>query len=63
MKIKMITLAAGPEGIKQPGGIYDVDPKEGKTLVDGGYAKAVDEPKEVSEQEQPKDEEKPKSRK
>lgn len=46
MKIKMITLEAGPEGIKQPGGIYDVDPKEGKTLVDGGYAEAVDEPKE-----------------
>lgn len=45
MKIKMITLAAGPEGIKQPGGIYDVDPKEGKALVDGGYAEAVNEPK------------------
>lgn len=52
----MITLEAGPEGVKQPGKIYDVDPKEGKALVDGGYAEAVDEPKEVSEQEQPKDE-------
>lgn len=57
MKIKMLTLAAGPDGVKHPGEIYDVDTKEGKALIEGRYAEAVDE------QEQPKDEEKPKSRK
>lgn len=60
MKVKMLTLAAGPDGVKHPGGIYDVDAKEGKALIEGRYAEAVDV---TAEQEQPEDEEKPKSRK
>jgi hypothetical protein len=43
MKVKMITLDAGPEGVKQPGQIYNVDDKEGKDLLDGGYAEKVEE--------------------
>jgi hypothetical protein len=44
LKVKMITLDAGPEGVKHPGKTYDVDPEEGKALVDGGYATLVSEP-------------------
>ncbi|TFE30831.1 hypothetical protein [Cohnella luojiensis] len=46
MKIKMITLAAGPNGVKQPGKVYEVDEIEASTLVDGGYASYVDSPPE-----------------
>lgn len=46
MKIKMITMSAGPEGSMHPGKTYDVDPKEGNALIEGRYAEAVDEPKE-----------------
>lgn len=60
MKIKMLTLAAGPDGVKHPGEIYDVNTKEGKALIEGRYAEAVDV---TAEQEQSEDEEKPKSRK
>lgn len=41
MKIKMITLAAGPEGVKHPGKIYDVSDTEAKAFVTGGYAEYV----------------------
>lgn len=60
MKIKMLTLAAGPDGVKHPGTIYDVDVKEGKALIEGRYAEAVDA---TAEQEQLEDEDKPKRRK
>src|SRR5687768_14063409 len=40
----MNTLAAGPEGVKQPGKIYDVSESEAKALVGGHYAKYVDAP-------------------
>lgn len=62
-KVKMKTLSAGPDGVMDIGKVYDVTAKEAKALIEGRYAEAVDEPKEAAEQEQPKDEEKPKSRK
>ena len=46
----MITLDAGPNGVKEPGKTYNVDAKEAKDLIDGGYAEAISvakkEPKE-----------------
>ena len=41
MKIKMITLSAGPDGARQPGRTYTVSDAEGKALVGGGYAVEV----------------------
>lgn len=38
MKVKMLTLDAGPEGVRQPGKIYDVAEKEAKELIKGGFA-------------------------
>jgi hypothetical protein len=41
MRIKMLTLMAGPDEVRKPGQIVDVPDKEAKSLVDGGYAVAV----------------------
>jgi hypothetical protein len=41
MKVKMLTLSAGPDGTRQPGKVYLVSADEGKVLVDGGYAVEV----------------------
>lgn len=38
MKVQMLTLDAGPDGVRQPGKIYDVPATEAKTLITGGYA-------------------------
>ena len=38
MKVKMLTLDAGPDGVRQAGKIYEVPEKEAKELVKGGYA-------------------------
>lgn len=38
MKVKMLTLDAGPQGVRQPGKVYDVSATEGKALIAGGYA-------------------------
>lgn len=45
MKVKMITMSAGPEGSMHPGKTYDVNQEEGQALVDGEYATLVSEPK------------------
>lgn len=42
MRVKMLTLSAGPEGIRTVGGIYTVDDAEGQQLVDGGFAELVE---------------------
>jgi hypothetical protein len=42
----MITLAAGPDGVKQPGKVYDVSTEEAEQLVDGGYAEYDGTPSE-----------------
>ena len=44
MKIKMITLMAGPVEVRLPGKVYDVPAREANALVQGGYATLVDPP-------------------
>jgi hypothetical protein len=41
----MKSLDAGPNGVRLIGQIYDVDDKEGKELIKGGYAEKVEEQK------------------
>jgi len=43
MKIKMKTLAAGPDGVWPPGSIRDVPEAEAKALIKGRYAEPVEE--------------------
>jgi hypothetical protein len=43
MKIKLHTLSAGPLGVLHPG-VHDVKDKEGRQLIDGGYAVEVGKP-------------------
>lgn len=38
MKVKMLTLDAGPDGIREPGKIYEMPEKEGRELIKRGYA-------------------------
>lgn len=38
MKIKMLTVAAGPTGIKYQGFSYEVSEDEGRAMIKGGYA-------------------------
>lgn len=42
MKIKMLTLQAGPNGVRNPGEVHDVSPAEAEELLAGGYAVKVD---------------------
>ncbi len=44
MRIRMITLAAGPEGIWRPGQILDVTPAAARQMTLGGFAVALEEP-------------------
>src|ERR1044071_2756492 len=41
MKIRMLTLSAGPAGVVKPGTILDVPEKEAKELREGRYAEKV----------------------
>lgn len=41
MEIKMKTLSAGPSGVRNPGSIHNIDAKEAKDLIAGGYAEAT----------------------
>lgn len=41
MKIKMLTLLAGPAGVRQPGSVHDVPTAEAEALIAGGYAEKV----------------------
>ena len=41
MKIKMLTLQAGPQGVREVGHVYVVPDKEAKELIEGGYAVEV----------------------
>lgn len=43
MKIIMITLQAGPDGVRKPGAVYDVPTAEAEELIAGGYAKKAAE--------------------
>jgi len=42
MKVKMRTLAAGPNGNLEPGQIYEVPDGVGRAFVSGGYAENAD---------------------
>ena len=45
MRVKYITRDAGPEGVHEPGDICEVSEAEGRALMEGGYAVALDAPK------------------
>jgi len=47
MKIKMNNLSAGPDGVMQADGVYDVEPEKAQALVDAGFAVKVDEVKAI----------------
>ena len=41
MKIKLLSIDAGPAGVFQPGTVRDVPQAEAEAMVAGGYAKFV----------------------
>lgn len=41
MKIKMLTLMAGPGGVRQPGKVYDLPPAEAAALIEARVAEKV----------------------
>ena len=53
MKIKMRTILAGPMGNMQPGQVVDVPDDTARTLIDGGFAEAVDVPSPVETEHVP----------
>ncbi len=44
MKIRLITLMAGPEGVFPPGSVIEVSPEEARALIAGGFAEPVNRP-------------------
>lgn len=44
MKVKLLTLMAGPEGTFSPGSVLNLEIEKAKALVTGGYAISL-EPK------------------
>ncbi len=48
MRVKYLTLDAGPDGCNSPGSTRDVSDEEATALVEGGYAEYVGEPPKVS---------------
>ena len=49
MRVKMLTLSAGPQGVREIGKVVDVSDAEGQNLVKGRFAVAVDaEGKEIA---------------
>ncbi len=53
MRVQMVTLAAGPAGVREIGKVYDLEEEEATTLVDGGYALPVSEPASEPDEDQP----------
>lgn len=47
MKIRMITTLAGPHQVLMSGSEADVDPREAKALIAGGFAEAIEQPVET----------------
>jgi hypothetical protein len=41
MRVKMKTLAAGPDGVLRPGQEVDLPTAQAKALIEGGYAEPV----------------------
>lgn len=49
-EIRMITMGAGPEGVRLPGTVHAVAGEEARELVKGGYAEyATVEPAETQD--------------
>jgi hypothetical protein len=42
MRIKMLSLYAGPDGVITPGDVVEVSAETGQALLAGGFAVAVD---------------------
>lgn len=65
MKIKLITLMAGPEGTFSPGSVLDLTAKEAQAFVDLGYAISLEsEPiKKVKIESEPEPEQRPAKKK
>ncbi len=42
MRIEALTMSSSPSGTRHPGQQYDVDEAEGRALVKGGAARAVE---------------------
>jgi len=43
MRIRLLSVMAGPDGVYQPGTVRDVPRAEAYALVEGGYAEQVDD--------------------
>ncbi len=41
MRVEILTLQAGPKGVRHPGDVCDVSNKEGKALVAGGFGREI----------------------
>jgi len=48
MWVKMITMAAGPDGVLQANQKYDLPATQALTLIDGGYAEPAKAPRETA---------------
>ena len=55
MKIRLKTILAGPTMTGQPGDVLELDEKEAKPLLKGGYAEEVDSVSEPESKEAEKD--------
>lgn len=44
MRVRMLTLSAGPAGVVQPGAVVEVSDEEGRALIAGRYAELVEVP-------------------
>lgn len=45
MRIQMVTLMAGPDGVLEPGQIADLPAAKAQALIDGGFARPAKEGK------------------
>lgn len=48
MRVKLITLMCGPEGVQHPGSVADLPAHFARALVSGGFAVSLD-PEDVAE--------------
>lgn len=48
MKVKMKTLAAGPEGLYRPGQVVEISEIQAKALIAAGYAEPVKKGRETA---------------
>jgi hypothetical protein len=44
MKVRLITLMAGPEGVVHPGALIEVSVEEAGALMAGGFAEPAEQP-------------------